>query len=189
MSHCVWSIVLFSVSLPQKVQISFCMVLDELSPGWPVEHHMACWSYRCSQSFPLGVAFKSCNLLAWAVWGCPPVAFVPLPSLATWSSQCLGYCFPLGWGEESWDSIWCCRRGGRGAGFLAPSLVITSFLSHSWLLLNLTGLNWGQLETQKRHQIDRQKVASGMLGAWVEMPNPNCFSSLSLRKVLLLAVL
>jgi hypothetical protein len=119
----------------------------------------------------------------------PPVAFVPLPSLATWSSQCLGYCFPLGWGEESWDSIWCCRRGGRGAGFLVPSLVITSFLSHSWLLLNLTGLNWGQLETQKRHWLDRQKVASGMLGAWVEMPNPNCFSSLSLRKVLLLAVL
>jgi hypothetical protein len=40
--------------------------------------------------------------------------------------------------------------------FLSPSLVRASFLSHSWLLPNLTGLNWGPVEIQKRHRIDRQ---------------------------------
>jgi hypothetical protein len=44
----------------------------------------------------------------------------------------------------------------RGRWFLAPSLLRVSFLSRSWLLLNLTGLNWGWLEVQKRHKIDRK---------------------------------
>jgi hypothetical protein len=78
----------------------------------------------------------------------------------------------------------------EGALFFALSLVGTSFLSCSWLLLNLSGLNWRRLEIQKRHRIDRQKVQSGVLGAWVEIPNPHCFFSLSLFfKALLLAVL
>jgi hypothetical protein len=70
-------------------------------------------------------------------------------------------------------SVW------RGHCFLTPSLVRVSFLSCSWLLLNLTGLNSGQMEVQKRHRIDRQKVGAGVLGALVETPNPHCFFSLS----------
>jgi hypothetical protein len=78
----------------------------------------------------------------------------------------------------------------RGCCFLTPSLVGASFLSSSSLLLNLTGANWGLLEIQKRNRIDRQKVGSGVLGAWVETHNPHCFFSLTLFfKALLLAVL
>jgi hypothetical protein len=44
----------------------------------------------------------------------------------------------------------------EGALFSPPSLVGGSFFSGSLLLLNLTGLNWGRLEIQKRHRIDRQ---------------------------------
>jgi hypothetical protein len=41
--------------------------------------------------------------------------------------------------------------------FFTPSLVRVSFLSHSWLLPNLTGLNWGaDWRFQIRHRIDRQ---------------------------------
>jgi hypothetical protein len=74
--------------------------------------------------------------------------------------------------------------------FVTPSLGTVSFVSCSWLLLHLTGLNWGWLEIQKRGRIDRQKVGLGVLGAQVEIPNPHCFFSLSLFfKALLLAVL
>jgi hypothetical protein len=44
----------------------------------------------------------------------------------------------------------------EGAFGFSPAFVGASFSSCSWLLLNLTGLNWGQLEIQKRHRIDRQ---------------------------------
>jgi hypothetical protein len=46
--------------------------------------------------------------------------------------------------------------------------------------MNLTGENRGQLEIQKRHRADRQKVGSGVLGALVEMHNSHCFFCLSL---------
>jgi hypothetical protein len=65
-----------------------------------------------------------------------------------------------------WTNNWCglfkvgaLKDDGlswRGCCFLAPSLVRASFLFRSWLLPNLTGLNWGWLEIQKRHRIDRQ---------------------------------
>jgi hypothetical protein len=75
---------------------------------------------------------------------------------------------------------------GMEQAFFSHSLVGVSFLS----LLVITEPNWGQLEIQKRHRIDRQKVRSGVLSTWVETPNPLCFFSLSLFfKALLLAVL
>jgi hypothetical protein len=70
--------------------------------------------------------------------------------------------------------------------FFAPSFVRASFLSR-WLLLNLTGLNQGQLEIQKRYKIDRQKVGPGVLGAQMETPNPHCLFPQSLFFKALLA--
>jgi hypothetical protein len=46
--------------------------------------------------------------------------------------------------------------------------------------MNLTGANWGQLEIQKRHRVDRKKEGSGVLVTPVEMHNSHCFFSLSL---------
>jgi hypothetical protein len=48
------------------------------------------------------------------------------------------------------NSLSVVRMNGRGQCFFAPSFVSASFLSHSWLLLNPTGLKWGWLEIQKR---------------------------------------
>jgi hypothetical protein len=70
---------------------------------------------------------------------------------------------------------------GEGAVFLFPSL-----LQRAFFLANLTGLNWGRLEIQKRHRVDRQTDT----GVRVETPNSHCFCSLSLFfKALLFAVL
>jgi hypothetical protein len=66
-------------------------------------------------------------------------------------------------------TIATCVLHCRGCCFLTPSLVRASFISHSWLLLNLTGLNWRWLEIQKIHRIDRQTESGvrcvGHLGA------------------------
>jgi hypothetical protein len=77
----------------------------------------------------------------------------------------------------------------KGALFLMlPPLLERHFLSHS---LDLTGLNWGQLEIQKRYRIDRQKV--GVRGvvhlAGETQPLLFLFFYLDFFKALLLTVL
>jgi hypothetical protein len=43
-----------------------------------------------------------------------------------------------------------------GVSFFSLVPLWEQAFSHSWLLLNLTGANWGRWEMQKRHRIDRQ---------------------------------
>jgi hypothetical protein len=68
-----------------------------------------------------------------------------------------------------------------GVSFFSCSFVGASFLS----LLVITEPNWGLTGgdwrcRKKKGQTDRQKVGSGVLGAWMETHNSHCFFSLSL---------
>jgi hypothetical protein len=75
--------------------------------------------------------------------------------------------------------------------FLAPSLVRVNFSfapGYYRTYLDLTGGVNG--DTEETKEKDRQKVGSSVLGAWVEIPNSNCFFFSTLFfKILLLAAL
>jgi hypothetical protein len=45
-----------------------------------------------------------------------------------------------------------------------------------WLLLDLTGLNWGQMEIYRRYRVDRQRnLGLDVLYTQLEMHNLHCF--------------
>jgi hypothetical protein len=97
-------------------------------------------------------------------WATPPVHFLVILEMGSWELfawLALNCAPPISasqvarvTGVRCWHPAYYFLTC-RGYCFFAPSFVSESFFSHSWLLLNLTGLNWGQLEISEKTQ-DRQ---------------------------------